>query len=172
MTKRQSSGIERTINPNRADDRPESTGESYSIEQTILPYRAGGTFVFSWWNFYFLLVKLLFRLDETLVSDWRNTRILQKIQSLITENISPKSETIYRQDEHTETRLSHDSKSWNSLTFTNPILLRNNFYFFSLPKNMMLLSSSSMVSSRDWSFSRSSSVQSLSFMRSWIYSMR
>lgn len=69
MTKRQSSGIERTINPNRADDRPESTGESYSIEQTILPYRAGGTFVFSWWNFYFLLVKLLFRLDETLVSD-------------------------------------------------------------------------------------------------------
>lgn len=65
MTKRQSSGIERTINPNRADDRPESTGESYGIEQTILPYRAGGTFVFSWWNFYFLLVKLLFRTDET-----------------------------------------------------------------------------------------------------------
>lgn len=69
MTKRQSSGIEQTINPNRADDRPESTGESSGIEQTILPYRAGGTFVFSWWNFYFLLVKLLFRLDETLVSD-------------------------------------------------------------------------------------------------------
>ena len=69
MTKRQSSGIERTINPNRADDRPESTGESYGIEQTILPYRAGGTFIFTWWNFYFLLVKLLFRLDETLVSD-------------------------------------------------------------------------------------------------------
>lgn len=69
MTKRQSSGIERTINPNRADDRPESTGESYGIEQTILLYRAGGTFVFSWWNFYFLLVKLLFRLDETFVSD-------------------------------------------------------------------------------------------------------
>ena len=43
MTKRQSSGIERTINPNRADDRPESTGESSGIEQTILPYRAGGT---------------------------------------------------------------------------------------------------------------------------------
>ena len=47
MTKRQSSGIERTINPNRADDQPESTGESSGIEQTILPYRAGGTFVFS-----------------------------------------------------------------------------------------------------------------------------
>ena len=43
MTKRQSSGIERTINPNRADDRPESTGESSGIKQTILPYRAGGT---------------------------------------------------------------------------------------------------------------------------------
>ena len=48
MTKRQFSGIERMINPNRADDRPESTGESSGIEQTILPYRAGGTFVFSW----------------------------------------------------------------------------------------------------------------------------
>ena len=75
MTKRQSSGIERTINPNRADDRPESTGESYGIEQTILPYRAGGTFfspggtfIFSWWNFYFLLVELLFSAGETLVS--------------------------------------------------------------------------------------------------------
>lgn len=68
MTKRQSSGIERTINPNRADDQPESTGESYGIEQTILPYRAGGTFVFSWWNFYFLLVELLFSAGETLVS--------------------------------------------------------------------------------------------------------
>lgn len=65
MTKRQSSGIERTINPNRADDRPESTGESYGIEQTILPYRAGGTFVFSWWNSCFVLMKLLFRTDET-----------------------------------------------------------------------------------------------------------
>ena len=60
MTKRQSSGIERTINPNRADDRPESTGESYGIEQTILPYRAGGTL--------FLLVELLFSAGETLVS--------------------------------------------------------------------------------------------------------
>lgn len=68
MTKRQSSGIERTINPNRADDRPESTGESSGIEQTILPYRAGGTFIFSWWNFYFLLVELLFSAGETLVS--------------------------------------------------------------------------------------------------------
>ena len=37
----------RTINPNRADDRPELNGESSGIEQTILPYRAGGTFVFS-----------------------------------------------------------------------------------------------------------------------------
>lgn len=70
MTKRQSSGIEQTINPNRADDRPESTGESSGIEQTILPYRAGGTFVFSWWNFCFLLVELLFSAGETLVSSW------------------------------------------------------------------------------------------------------
>lgn len=36
-----------TIFRHRADDRPESTGESSGIEQTILPYRAGETFVFS-----------------------------------------------------------------------------------------------------------------------------
>ena len=73
MTKRQSSGIERTINSNRADDRPESTGESSGIEQTILPYRAGGTFVFSLWNFYFILVELLFRAENTDGSSARNS---------------------------------------------------------------------------------------------------
>ena len=60
MTKRQSSGIERTINPNRADDRPESTGESSGIKQTILPYRAGGTFIFSYWNKSFDRLKLTY----------------------------------------------------------------------------------------------------------------
>lgn len=161
-----------TIFRHWADDQSQSSRRSAGIDRRIFRYQADNSTVSCWWNFCFLLVELLFSAGETLVSDWRNTRILQRIQSLITENISPKSETIYRQDEHTETRLSHDSESWNSLTFTNPILLRNNFYFFSLPKNMMLLSSSSMVSSKDWSFFRSSSVQSLSFMRSWIYSMR
>ena len=48
MTKRQSSGIERTINSNRADDRPESTGEFYRIVLVELLFSPGGTFIFCW----------------------------------------------------------------------------------------------------------------------------
>ena len=92
MTKRQSSGIERTINPNRADDRPESTGESYGIEQTIgrnrpenltvssrrsagidrriFRYRADNSTVSCWWNFCFLLVELLFSPSGTFIFCW------------------------------------------------------------------------------------------------------
>ena len=70
MTKRQSSGIERTINPNRADDRPESTGESYGIEQTIGRNRPENLPVSSRQFYRIVLVELLFSPGGTFIFCW------------------------------------------------------------------------------------------------------
>jgi hypothetical protein len=43
-----------------------------------LLFSAGGTFVFSQWNFYFILVELLFSAGGTFISSWWNCCFVQK----------------------------------------------------------------------------------------------